>query len=110
MRLLAPNGKIYPVYSVFYVTNLFVTDSIAKRPKKAKLIVQAKWKCLLPSGSENAKIGKVGLKRPNWQPCPLHYLLLGGQGASFQPLVLGGSRTVILGTVGRRSNHYATFP
>ena len=43
---------------------------------------------------------------PVFPPGP--HSLLGGQGASVQPLVLGGSRTVVFGTVGKRSNGYAT--
>ena len=33
--------------------------------------------------------------------------LLGGQWVSIQPLALGGFRTVVFGTVGKRSNRYA---
>ena len=39
---------------------------------------------------------------PVFPPDP--HSLLGGQGASVQPLDLGGSRTVVFGTVGKRSN------
>ena len=38
------------------------------------------------------------------------HLRLGGRWASFQPLVLGGSRTIVFGTVGKRSKSYATRP
>ena len=38
------------------------------------------------------------------------HLLLGGQWASFQPMIPGGSRTAVFGTVGKRSNRYPTRP
>ena len=41
---------------------------------------------------------------------PGTHLLQGGQWASIQPLVLGGSRTVVFGTVGKHYNRYATYP
>ena len=41
---------------------------------------------------------------------PGTHLLLGGHRASFQPVVPGGSRTAFFGTVGKRSNRYATHP
>ena len=37
-------------------------------------------------------------------------LLLGGQWAGIQPLARDRSRTVVFGTVGKRSNRYATRP
>ena len=45
---------------------------------------------------------------PVFPPGP--HSLLGGQWASVQSLVLGGSRTVVFATVGKRSNRYATRP
>ena len=45
---------------------------------------------------------------PVFPPGP--HWLRGGQWANVQPLVLGGSRTVVFSTVGKRSNRYATRP
>ena len=41
---------------------------------------------------------------------PGTHLQLGGQWASSQPMVPGGSRTAVWGTVGKHSNRYATRP
>ena len=45
---------------------------------------------------------------PVFPPGP--HLLLGGQWTGIQQLALGGSRAVVLATVGKRSNRYATRP
>ena len=58
-----PNGKRYPVYSVFYVTKLFVSLLIPlKTGQKGQFNVQAKWKIFM--AKRFRKRSKWGETRP----------------------------------------------
>ena len=46
-------------YSVFYVTKLFVTDSVQQRPKRPNSRFRSNGKLLWPSGSEKGQNGEI---------------------------------------------------